>query len=321
MGFFNEGEDKKNGGTISIADISKALLPSDVKDPYWHEKFGKELISQTQEALEKRETELNPIPSRPASGAINLDNATMLSLTGIGLGVRMGQGLFGAVADELTMGVSGLAKGGVKAAVKTRPSITSRVKALEDVDAQKMYNEIPFDETKYTSDEVLMAREYQTSTFDYKNDPDNLLYPDPLVRKKKVDRFNELRDELETGIKKQKGGEFPIIRHNQKQYTPGEYEPDRFLGFSVGKGSDEFGPNRLMIDKPADQSYLPTNRLSKMSTFADEREIVLPRKLKYHIEEGVENEFGGLDYVGKILNPYTIVGAIGGKGLYNYQTK
>lgn len=110
---------------------------------------------------------------------------------------------------------------------------------------------------------------------------------------------------LEDVTTRTKGDRFRVIRHTDEKLPIGEYEPKRPLSFSFPKGSTEFGDNRLIIDIPEEQSYLATDRI--INRFKTENEVVLPRKLKYKIEKGGTNKYGGTDYWAKILNPYLML--------------
>lgn len=118
---------------------------------------------------------------------------------------------------------------------------------------------------------------------------------------------------LEGITKRTKGDKLKLIRHTDEILPVGEYEPKRPLSFSFPEGSSEFGRNRLIVEIPEEQSYLASEKLlqkfpkivGREVLDMHENEVLLPRKLKFKITKAKKpNEFGGDDYIGKILNPY-----------------
>ena len=168
--------------------------------------------------------------------------------------------------------------------------------------ADKKYNKIPFDAKKYTTEDLNEINNYSLDSGSYKRDP-------KLIQK------------IENIIIKNKGEEFPLIRHfgdeaynniNEKDLleNKGYLETNSPLSFSAYKGINHFGKNRILLTKPTTQSYFKTG----MDIGAGEREIILPSKLRYDLQKKVANEIGGIDYHTIINNPYILVPPVIGAG-------
>lgn len=179
---------------------------------------------------------------------------------------------------------------------------TPDVRTLQEHNALSMY--------KTTSDGF--KQDYSTIDNFYKDfvkDPqitvDQLLSPKFSTYKMSADKAfkinKPLNEALEEVTKRTKGDELKLVRHTNEPLPIGEYEPKRPLSFSFPNGQSHFGNNRLIVDIPKEQSYLAIEKIVPTG----ESEVLLPRKLKFQVTKSKKpNEFGGDDYIGKILNPY-----------------
>ena len=164
----------------------------------------------------------------------------------------------------------------------------------------KLHKNIIVDKSNYTPSDINEIKNYTSDSSPYQHGT-------KWFDQKKVDEFDNI-------ISKQKGGKFPLIRHfddvptfknglqeNKLLQENGELSPNRPLSFSSHKGMPEFGKNRMLLNKPEEQSYLKTEGMGWRDS--GEREIVLPSKLKYKVHKVVDNEYGGKDYHVNITNP------------------
>lgn len=92
------------------------------------------------------------------------------------------------------------------------------------------------------------------------------------------------------------------------------WRPNAFVSTSQSKFmAGGFGPIASEIKAPAGQSFLPSNSV-KGGGYATEKEMLLPSKLKFKIEERVgtgENT----KFKQSIVNPYTVTGLVAGGSL------
>jgi adenosyl cobinamide kinase/adenosyl cobinamide phosphate guanylyltransferase len=100
------------------------------------------------------------------------------------------------------------------------------------------------------------------------------------------------------------------------------FKPGSFLSTSISKTkAGNFGKISSEITAPAGQSVLFPNATG-VRNFFPEKEILLPRKLKYRVDEVIDKPLGGLNIYGtpsavrsfrhSITNPYLTAGAIAG---------
>lgn len=105
------------------------------------------------------------------------------------------------------------------------------------------------------------------------------------------------------------------------------FKPGSFLSTSISRqNADNFGKLSSEITAPAGQSILFPNATGVRNYFP-EKEVLLPRKLKYRVDDIVEKPLGGRNIDGtpivsrlfkhSIVNPYTTVGAVVGTSMIN----
>lgn len=205
-------------------------------------------------------------------------------------------------------------------------------KIIETKVGPKTYEELRIPGNESTK-EVDAAIDYKKSSKPFKYDYSSIdnfyksYFEDATITGEKLEKLDsgakwiadntfkgyvEHLENLEHLITKTKGDRLKLVRHIKDDIPIGEYEPKRPLSFSFPKGDNIFGNNRLIVEIPEEQSYLAIEKLlakypEKAGSTLDmvENEVLLPRKLRFQVTRAKKpNEFGGDDYIGKILNPY-----------------
>ena len=178
-----------------------------------------------------------------------------------------------------------------KSAKKTNPSKT---KALYNI-KYKLNKFIPihthpeyseFYKQNLNRNELQIVDDYTFDSRDIKMDPE------------KIEQINKI-------ISKNKGFRMTIIRRDNRDLTGESYEPNVPLSFGLHDNIPRYGKNRMIVTITPKQSFLPTGLYTP--GFIKEEEIVLPSDLKYKIVKTLKNEWGGKDYILKILNPHLFV--------------
>lgn len=216
-----------------------------------------------------------------------------------------------------------------KAASKGINKLLPKVKRPNSISKEptvKEYSELKSPDMR-TPEEINTVRDYTISSLPFRLDYSSLdnFYKsflksraskitninDPRIAglKRQADAMYEMykprKEQLDEVIQRTKGDRFQITRHTNYKVQTGNYTPNRQLSFSFPDIGNKFGKNRIIVDVPEEQSYLATGKA--FDTFEAENEILLPSKLKFKIKKLGKNEYGGKDYVGKILNPYLML--------------
>lgn len=190
----------------------------------------------------------------------------------------------------------------------------------------KEYSELKSPDMR-TPEEINTVRDYTISSLPFRLDYSSLDNFYKSFLKNRASRITDINDPKIAGLKRQadamykmykprkeqldeiiqrtKGDRFQITRHTNDKVQTGNYTPNRQLSFSFPDIGNKFGKNRIIVDVPEEQSYLATGKA--FDTFETENEVLLPSKLKFKIKKLGKNEYGGKDYIGKILNPYLML--------------
>jgi hypothetical protein len=183
----------------------------------------------------------------------------------------------------------------------------------------------------------------------YNSDINNRYYDPKKIGNVKGKRFfsKEVASHLENAVKKTKlksdevlqtgmhdwevkhvyrGGKRVTDKVNFSDLEPGDvWKPGSFVSTTINdKVSQSFGSIQNKIRAPKGQSVMFTNA-TEVGMYPTEREVILPSKLRFqvtHKRHGLDP--GGREYYNyshKIVNPYTVAGAVGGTTMFQTSKK